>query len=56
MRIAHFSVDFRLGNQRCDRVNDNEIDATGANQLVGNLQALFSAVGLRNQKLVEFDT
>ena len=42
-----------LGTKRGHRVDDDQIDGAGADQLVGDLQGLLAAVGLRDQQILD---
>ena len=53
--VAHLAIEFGLGNQRRDRVDDQHIDGAGAHQRFGDLQRLLAVVGLRDQEIVDID-
>ena len=50
MGVTHLAFDFRLGHERRDGVNDDDVDATRADQHVGDLEGLFARVGLGDQE------
>ena len=56
LRVAHLAVDFGLGGQRRHRVDNNDVDGTGANQIVGNLESLLAVVGLGDKQIVDIHT
>ena len=56
MGIAHFAFDFSLRNEGCNRVNNNNVDTTGADQHICNFKGLFTGIGLRNQQSVRIHT
>src|SRR5690606_27957269 len=41
-RIAHVAFDFGLGHERRDRVDDDEVDRTGAHQGIGDFKGLLA--------------
>ena len=51
--LAHVTVDFSLGHQRRDRVDDDDIHRAGAHQCVTDFQRLLAGVGLRDIELVD---
>ena len=53
--VAHLAFDLRLGHQRRDRVDDDDVDAARAHQHVGDLEPLLAGVGLRDQQLADVD-
>jgi hypothetical protein len=55
VRVAHLALDLGARRQRGDRVDDDQIDRTGAHQRVGDLERLFAVVGLRHEQVVELD-
>ena len=55
MRVAHFTLDFRLRYEGCYGVDDNDIDSTAAHEFFRNFQRLFSVIGLRNEKIRRID-
>ncbi len=50
--VAHVAFEFGLGNERGDRVDDDHIDAAGADQRLRDFQGLLAVVGLRDQEIV----
>jgi hypothetical protein len=52
VRVAHLAVDLRARRERGDGVDHDEIDGAGADQGVGDLEALLTAVGLRYQQVL----
>ena len=55
MGVSHLAFDFRLGHEGRDGVNDDDVDATRADQHVGNLEGLLTRVGLGDQERVRVD-
>ena len=45
-RITHVTLYLLLRCQGSDGIHDQNVDGTGTNQLVGNLQCLLTIVGL----------
>ncbi len=56
LAVAHVAVDFGLGGQGGHGVDDDDVDGTGTDQVVGNLQGLLAVVGLRNEEVVDVNT
>ncbi|GBE21414.1 hypothetical protein BMS3Bbin01_00759 [bacterium BMS3Bbin01] len=56
MRIAHLTFDLGFGNESCHRVDHDDVQRTGSDQHVHDLQGLFTGVGLRDQQLVDVHT
>ena len=50
--VAHFTIQFRLGDQSGHRIDNDDVDCTGSYQGAGDLESLFAAVGLRNQQII----
>ena len=50
-RISHFAFDFAFWCQGCHRVNHDDVNRTRADQVFGNLECLFTVVGLRNDEV-----
>ena len=50
--VAHVALDFRLRDERSDRVDDDDVDRVGADEHVGDLEGLLAVVGLRDEQLV----
>ena len=53
VRIAHFAIQFRLGNQRRNRVDNEYIDGARTHQCLGNLQRLLAVIRLGDQQIVD---
>jgi hypothetical protein len=53
--VAHLALDLGLGHQCRDRVDDQQVDGTGPDQHVGDLQRLLSGVGLGDEQRVGVD-
>ena len=53
--IAHLAFDFGLGHERRDRVDDDDVDAAGAHQHVGDFEPLLAGVRLRDQQVADVD-
>ena len=51
--VAHLAFDFRLGHERRNRVDDDDVDSARAHQHVGDFQALLAGVRLRNEHLAD---
>ncbi len=56
VNVAHVAFELRTGNQRRYRVDDHNVEGSGANQHVHDLQCLLAGIGLRDQQLVHVDT
>ena len=56
MRVPHLSFDFGLRHQGRNRVDDDNVDATRADQHVSDLEGLLARVGLRDQEGVGVHT
>ena len=50
--VAHLAIELRLGNQRGDGIDHDDVDRAGSHQRAGDLERLFAAVGLRHQQVV----
>ena len=46
MRVAHLTFDLSPRDERGDRVHDDHVEGTGANEGVGDLEGLLAVVGL----------
>jgi hypothetical protein len=55
LRVAHFAFQFGFGDQRGNGVDDDDIDAAGANQGFGDFESLLAVVGLRDEEVVDVD-
>src|SRR5207248_1443274 len=53
--VAHLALDLGARHQRGHRVDDDEVERTGADQHVGDLQRLLTGVGLGHQQRVGVD-
>ena len=53
--VAHLALDLGPGNQRCHRVDDDDVDRTGTDQHVRDLERLLTGVGLAHQQSVCVD-
>src|SRR6202790_1846870 len=51
--VAHFAFDFRLGHERGNRIDDNDVDSARAHQHIGNFQALLPRIRLGNEHLAD---
>ena len=54
--VAHLAFDFGSGNKRCDRVDYDGVDRTGAHEHIADFERLLARVGLGNEHLVDVDT
>src|SRR5215472_7466633 len=52
MTVAHFTLELRAGHQGCHRIDDQDVDCSGADQRVRDLERLLSGIRLGNQQLV----
>ena len=55
LRFAHLAFDLGARHQRGHRVDDDDVDAVGADQHLDDLERLLAVVGLRHQQVVEID-
>src|SRR5512135_873043 len=53
--VAHLTFDLGLGHQRRNRIDDDDVDASRADEHVGDLQPLLAGVGLRDQQVADVD-
>ena len=51
--VAHFALDFGLGNQRRHRVDDHDIHSAAAHQGFANFKRLLARIRLGNVKIVD---
>ena len=51
--VAHLAIEFVLGNERGYRVDDDDVNGVGANKGFGDVERVFTGVGLGNEKVVE---
>ena len=49
--VRHFALDFSAWRECRDRVDDDEIDRTRSNEVVGDFERLLAVVGLRDQEI-----
>jgi hypothetical protein len=54
--VAHFAVQFGLGDERGDRVDDEHVDGAGADEGLGDFERLLAGVGLRDEEVVHVYT
>ena len=52
MRVAHFTFDFSLGRERCDRVDHDQVHRPRADDHVAYFQCLLSRGGLGYQQFI----
>ena len=55
MGITHLAFDLGPGHQGCHRVDDEDVERSGADQHVGDLERLLPGVGLGDEQLVDVD-
>jgi hypothetical protein len=53
--VAHLALDLGPGHQRRHRVDDEDVEGSGADQHVGDLEGLFPGVGLGDEEFVDVD-
>ena len=53
--VAHLAFDLGARHERRDRVDDDAVDAAGADQRLGDLERLLAGVGLADEELVDVD-
>ncbi len=53
--VAHLALDLRARHERCDGVDDDEVEGTGADQHVHDLQGLLTVVRLGQDQVVDVD-
>src|SRR5471032_2316989 len=51
LRLAHLALELGPRNQRCNRVDDHDVDRAGAHQHFADLQRLLAGVGLRDEQV-----
>ena len=54
--VAHLTFNLGAGRERRHRVDHDDVERTGADEHVGNLERLFAGVGLRDQQFIDVDT
>ena len=52
VRVTNFAIQFALRHQGCDRVHDHHVHGARAHQLFGNLEGLFTRVGLGQEQVI----
>ena len=55
MRVTHIPVDLSLRRERSDRVDNDDIDGTGADHGLGDLKRLLSRIRLGNIEIIDID-
>ena len=55
MAVTHLALDLGARHQGGHRVDDDDVDAAGAHQHVGDLERLLAGVGLADEQLVDVD-
>ena len=53
--IAHLAFDLGFGHERRDRIDDDDVDAAGAHQHVGDFETLLARIRLRDQEIADID-
>ncbi len=53
--VAHLAFEFRLGDKRSDRIEDDDIDGIRLDQRFGDGECFLAGIGLGNEKLVHVD-
>ncbi len=53
---ADFAIEFNLGHQCGDRVDDDQVDGVGLDQHLGDLQSFFAVGGLADEEFFEVDS
>jgi hypothetical protein len=56
VRVAHLAFDLGSGYERGDRVDDDDVEGTGADQRVGDLERRLASVVLLHEQGVGVDT
>ena len=51
--VAHLAVEFGLGDEGGDRIEDDHVDRVGANERLHDVERVFAGVGLGNEEIVE---
>jgi hypothetical protein len=52
-RVAHVAFDLHARREGSDRVDDDDVDGTGAHECLDDLQCLLAKFRLRQQKIIE---
>jgi hypothetical protein len=55
LAVAHLAFDLRARHERGHRVDDDHVDAVGADEHLDDLERLLAVVGLRDQQVLEVD-
>jgi hypothetical protein len=55
VRVAHLALDLGLRSQRRDGVHGDDVERTGADQQLRDLERLLPRVGLRHEQVVDVD-
>ncbi len=55
LRFAHLALDFGTRHEGGHRVDDDDVDAAGADEDLDDLERLLAVVGLRHQQVVDVD-
>ena len=55
MGIAHFAIEFGFGNEGRDRVDDDDVDAVGFDEDIGDFEGLLAVIGLRDEQVIDID-
>ena len=56
LAVTHVAVNLGLGCQGCHRVDDDDVDGAGTDEVVGYLESLLAVVGLRHQEVIHIDS
>ena len=56
MAVAHLALDLRARHEGGDRVDDDDVDRSGPDEHVGDLERLLPRVGLRYEQAVSVDS
>ena len=52
-RVAHLAFDFRARHQGGHRIDHDQVDGTGTDQVLGDFEGLLAVVGLRNEEVFD---
>ena len=55
MAVPHLAFDLGLRRQRGHRVDRDDVERSGADQQLGDLERLLAVVGLRDEQIVDVD-
>src|SRR6266478_9457745 len=53
LRVAHFAFELGLGHEGSYGVDNDDVNAAGANQRLGDFEGLLAIVGLRDEQIVD---